>query len=192
MSVLSKKMPYSRKAFTLVELLVVIVIIGVLAGILAMSVGSASDRAEATRIVNDMRVLKAAVFMDYADTGKWVNGEPISKNVTPIYNDPPYDRYLNKLEKYTDSKMNRKYAFIQNRVLFAERDGRLYLGYYASPGWGAGGWKSQMTRGVFNELKKMSRQAGLHHDMTTGDNPWGYLDTLTPPTKNTAIWMVVR
>jgi general secretion pathway protein G len=57
-----------RPAFTLVELLIVIIIIGILAGSMMLVAGSGTDRAEATKIVSNLRTLKAAILMHYADT----------------------------------------------------------------------------------------------------------------------------
>lgn len=56
-----------RSGFTLVELLIVIIIIGILAGAMMMLAGSGTDRAEATKIISDLRGLKAAALMYYAD-----------------------------------------------------------------------------------------------------------------------------
>jgi len=69
MRLLGKK----RKGFTLVELLIVIIIIGILAGAMLLVAGSGTDKAEATRIVSDLRTIKSAAMMYYADNGSWTN-----------------------------------------------------------------------------------------------------------------------
>ncbi|MPN02339.1 hypothetical protein SDC9_149555 [bioreactor metagenome] len=66
-----KKVLKKRTGFTLVELLIVIIIIGILAGAMLLVAGSGTDKAEATKIVSDMRSIKAAALMRYADTTNW-------------------------------------------------------------------------------------------------------------------------
>jgi len=57
----------ARKGFTLVELLIVIIIIGILAAAMLLSSGSATASAEASNIVNNLRSLKSASLLYYAD-----------------------------------------------------------------------------------------------------------------------------
>ncbi len=66
-----KKLMKKRTGFTLVELLIVIIIIGILAGAMLLVAGSGTDKANATKIVSDMRSLKAAALMKWADDGNW-------------------------------------------------------------------------------------------------------------------------
>lgn len=66
-----KKVMKKRAGFTLVELLIVIIIIGILAGAMLLVAGSGTDKAEATKIVSDMRSIKAASLMKFADHGSW-------------------------------------------------------------------------------------------------------------------------
>lgn len=56
-----------RMAFTLVELLIVVVFIGIFAGFMALVAGRGSDNAEATKIVSNLRTLKTAAILYYTD-----------------------------------------------------------------------------------------------------------------------------
>ena len=57
-----------RKGFTLVESLIVIVIIGILAGAMMLTTGGATDSAKASRIISELRNLKGAVAMVMLDS----------------------------------------------------------------------------------------------------------------------------
>lgn len=66
-----KRLGRKRQAFTLVEILIVLIILGILAGALMLVSFSVTAKAEATRIVEDMRAMKSAAMLYYADFGLW-------------------------------------------------------------------------------------------------------------------------
>jgi general secretion pathway protein G len=63
-----------KGGFTLVELLIVIMIIAILAGMMMLATGSATDGAEATKVINDLRNLKGAALMFFVDENRWPTG----------------------------------------------------------------------------------------------------------------------
>lgn len=60
-----------RKAFTLVELIVVIAVIGILAAIVAPNAFKAIEKSKLARVESDSKSIKTAAFAMYADTGMW-------------------------------------------------------------------------------------------------------------------------
>jgi len=79
-----KKLLKKRTGFTLVELLIVIIIIGILAGAMLLVAGSGQDKAEATKIVSDLRTLKAAVLMYWADNPNAVSADIDGKKASDL------------------------------------------------------------------------------------------------------------
>jgi len=61
-----------RKGFTLVELLIVIVVIGILSAMMMLSSTEAVSSAKAAKIISDLRNLKTAVLAWYADNLDYV------------------------------------------------------------------------------------------------------------------------
>jgi general secretion pathway protein G len=76
-----------KGGFTLVELLIVIMIIAILAGMMLLATGSATDSAEATKVINDLRNLKSAARLYFGDNLKW----PTNADVASLdnYSDRP-------------------------------------------------------------------------------------------------------
>lgn len=60
-----------RCGFTLVELLIVMVVIGILAGMLFMVAGAAPNKTEVTKIISDINNIKYASFLYYANYSAW-------------------------------------------------------------------------------------------------------------------------
>lgn len=64
-----KRAKNGRRAFTLVELLIVVIIIGILAGLMLVASGPATRSAEDARAVNDIAVIKKAITVALSETG---------------------------------------------------------------------------------------------------------------------------
>lgn len=65
----------TRRGFTLVEILIVIVIIGILAGAMMLVTSGSKASAEATRIVSELRNIKGAVYMVALDSPDASSGD---------------------------------------------------------------------------------------------------------------------
>jgi len=129
--------------FTLMEMLVVIVIIAALTGTVMLAVSPAIDKAKASKIVNNLRNLKAACVMYYADNEQWP-----AENVTFDGVAATADGTKKTLESYLDrvpEKGYRVYAVTSNASVCAVS--------YSD--------KNVLTKGVVEKLKKMSKDAGL-------------------------------
>lgn len=136
------------KGFTLVELLIVIIIIGILAGMMMLSTGSATDKAEATKIVSDMRNIKAAAIMYYADNNSWPTSIDFDGSAAT------------SLDKYLDNKPVKGYGV----------EGTTDAVNVFCDGTSTGNEKMQ-ANGVREKLKAIATDSGLY-SATSGDTKY--------------------
>jgi prepilin-type N-terminal cleavage/methylation domain-containing protein len=76
---LNKLTQKSRGGFTLVEIMIVVAIIALLAAIAVPGFLRARKRSQASKIINDLRMIDAAVDQYAIEKGK-VTGNPVSKD----------------------------------------------------------------------------------------------------------------
>ena len=81
----------TKKGFTLIELLVVIAIIGVLSGIVLVSLGGARQSARDARRQADMRAINSAMELYYNDNGKYVQSATVPTAIEPGLATAPKD-----------------------------------------------------------------------------------------------------
>lgn len=143
-----------RIGFTLVELLIVIVIIAILAGMMMISTGSATDRAEATKILSDMRALKVAAIMYTHDNG-WSDRPTYEITGNP---GPNWDK---SFEKYLDRSIDRSY-FADNSGTFHVLFGRTNGTTGDATKWLVGPTMNpKLPKGVQEQFKKLARDFNL-------------------------------
>ncbi len=161
-----KKFLKARKAkgFTLVELLIVLIIIGILAGALLLVAGAGTDKANATKIVSNLRSLKAAGLMYYAD----------SNSAYPSTISPD-------LVKYMESGLVPADYVLKSFDLSDGKGTRLFVGYYKSTG-------SILTGNVWEKLNQL-RLTGVPVYPGTGGTAIASTDFTS--TSNTA-WMGIQ
>jgi type II secretion system protein G len=102
-----------RRGFTLIELLVVIAIIALLSGVVLASLRSARNKAEAAKIVSEMRELRTAFELFNADKGNYPNEDIPGSMCMPVEDlpqcvDEPVTYLTNQLvaNKYISSIPN--------------------------------------------------------------------------------------
>ncbi len=146
-SEVKEKAQKARKGFTLVELLIVIIIIGILAGAMMLVAGSSRDAAEASKIISDLRNVKAAALM-------WMTESPttIDNNMWLAFEDDP-----TPLNKYLDrplSKNQETFKFSTATMTVASDD--------VITSWILGYDVTDARDGVKSNLEKQADSAGLY------------------------------
>lgn len=155
-------MKKARKGFTLIEILIVIIIIGILAGMMIVSMSNAADKAEATKIVNNMIVVKTACLLYYADNGKWPEGLNSGENNN---NTPASER----LSGYIDRDIGADYTLIINSVT-GNNKGHKYAGSIFVKYDGL----SKVSYGVRKQLAIMAPSANLWNTSSWSDDKETY------------------
>lgn len=138
-----KKIMKARKGgFTLVELLIVIIIIAILAGMMLLTTGAATDGAEASKLVSNLRSLKSAALMHFIDNGQtWLVAGTSAEDIR------------DELSQY----MDRSIDIVKHIPDIASSDTRLYIGF-------SGGTVWTEKPGIVKKLSGMARDAGLYKD----------------------------
>jgi prepilin-type N-terminal cleavage/methylation domain-containing protein len=117
-----------KSGFTLVELLIVTVIIGILAGMMMLMMGSATDGAEATKLINDLRIIKSAALVYYNEYESWPE---VDSGIAPGTNSKLSEAAVKSLERYMDKPLGISYS---NTVFVAwdnDTPKRVYYGLSA-------------------------------------------------------------
>lgn len=145
-----KKIIKKRAGFTLVELLIVIIIIGILAGSMMLVAGSGTDKAEAAKIVSNLRSLRTAALLYHADNTRNAIEVPLPG--------------LASLDKYMDRKLEditNAYSFKKGTVTWdgqgKKNDDNWYIEYkFPDP---------LNSKGVIKRLVAM-QDAGLYGNLS--------------------------
>jgi general secretion pathway protein G len=129
-------------------MLVAVIIIGLLAATIMLSLSSARDKAEATKIVSNMRTIKSALLLYYTNNDKWPDlGSGEKKGInTPA---------STVLTGYIDRTIGNEYTIIMNRSTDSN-----YKAYYGSVFVKYVG-ASKLSEGVRNQLAKMAESCDL-------------------------------
>lgn len=153
----------SRRAFTLVELLIVIIIIGILAGAMLLVRQSGQDKADATVIIEDLRTMKAAALMYDADNPKRDLSGLMGKNI------------IKEIEKFLDRPVdeNRDYLYIypdmSSGSTFPELKWYVFRQLFIMHG----GIPQAATEGCRKRLADMAKDTGLIGLMGSGSGGLG-------------------
>lgn len=143
-----------RKGFTLVELLIVIVVIGVLSAMMMLSSTEAVSSAKAADIVSDLRNLKTAALAYYADNLDTVDATTPAFDLDTIGKvDGTNDKRKPILKYMNNDDIDAGYEFTDN--------GKEWYVKYNGTG---------LTSKVAEKLKSRAKSVGLLKSTTSTDS----------------------
>ena len=146
----------ARRGFTLVELLIVIVIIGILAAAMLLSGGSATAAAEASNIISDLRSMKTAAVLFYAQNLNDNNGEPAPGTVDVSMLAP----YADNPAKFGNPPVDGDpYSFA---ITVVNGENKWWVGYNMTAGIGGGSRRSVVAERMIGKANSI----GLYKDNT--------------------------
>lgn len=109
-----------KKAFTLVELLIVIVIIGILATIAIPQYQKMVDKSKLIQVLIKMDVLRKAEKVYYAEYSGWLD-------IDPSYGDPKFDQKMSiLLLEPSDFRQDKYFTYQWGTVIFTTSDGKTH------------------------------------------------------------------
>lgn len=123
--------PRRRSGFTIVEVAVVMVIIGILAGVAAPNLKSAIDRADAVRVVSDMQAVRTGVMA-------WVEDHPGERIGRGRFGEVPPElaEYLPDGFEFSYKDARYRYRPGRRRGIFGNSYGTLSVRYSRDSGLG--------------------------------------------------------
>lgn len=101
-----RNMLRKESGFTLIELLIVLAILGILVGIVAMSVGDLTDTAKARGVESELSIVQTAIdtynTQDVlVDGGAAIGARAAAAAIAPADADAPFGKYIKRTTKYT-------------------------------------------------------------------------------------------
>lgn len=136
------------KGFTLVELLIVLIIIGVLAGMMMLAMGASKDKFTATKIMSNLRTIKSSIAIYQSDTGDSLSER--SKDFTILLGSG------NSLDKYVSN--------VPDHYSVERKNGDVYIKYNGTE-----------NDGVWEKLANMEEDIGLSVDKSSSPSVMMYL-----------------
>ena len=153
----------THSAFTILEVLIAVTIIGIMFGLLAISSSNATDKAQALKIVSDMQNVKTACVLYYSENGK-------------------YPTQVSDLNDYLDSSVSytgTPFSLVNGE---GESASALFVRYDGTAAKG----NLEANSGVATRLEKMKDEVPLYKDAAVSTDNSGTYD------KGSSVYILVK